>query len=130
MICSAGCFPAFASASNFHLPNCTGSETDPRRALNPLLQSLVGDGIARADSLGLGLAVDQQSRVIAGDGTAHPSLYALGPLTRGSRWEVTAIAEIRDQANGVARQLARAFAARPNRGADLIPIGNYQQSIA
>jgi len=110
--------------------NCTGPEADPRHTPNPLLQSLVSDSLARADSLGLGLAVDQHSRVIANNGSAHGALYALGPLTRGSRWEVTAIAEIRDQAAAVARKLAHGFALAAERGAGLTPLGTYRQSLA
>src|SRR6185295_6513949 len=44
------------------LVNCTGPEPHPARSINPLLQSLVGDGLARADALGLGFAVDADSR--------------------------------------------------------------------
>jgi uncharacterized NAD(P)/FAD-binding protein YdhS len=55
--------------------------------------------------LGLGLAVDSESRVIASNGSAHPTLYALGSLTRGTRWEVTAVPEIREQANAIVRRV-------------------------
>ena len=85
--------------------NCTGPEAHPGRSSNPLLQGLIGDQIARADPLGLGLAVDSESRVISANGSAYSTLYAVGTLTRGSRWEVTAIPEIREQANGVVRRL-------------------------
>jgi uncharacterized NAD(P)/FAD-binding protein YdhS len=85
--------------------NCTGPEANPGRTSNPLLQGLIGDGIARADSLGLGLAVDSESRVIAANGSAHGTLYALGSLTRGTRWEVTAVPEIREQANAIVRRM-------------------------
>ncbi len=85
--------------------NCTGPEPDPARSTNPLLQSLLGDGLARPDALGLGLAVDSESRVVASSGSAHASLFALGNLTRGTRWEVTAVPEIREQANAVVRRV-------------------------
>lgn len=86
--------------------NCTGPEANPSRSSNPLLQGLLGDGLARPDVLGLGLAVDADSRVIDADsGSAHASLYALGPLARGARWEVTAIPEIREQVVAVVRRL-------------------------
>jgi uncharacterized NAD(P)/FAD-binding protein YdhS len=88
-----------------HIVNCTGPEAHPGRTANPLLQGLIGDGIARPDSLGLGLAVDSESRVIANNGSAHSTLYALGSLTRGTRWEVTAVPEIREQANAIVRQV-------------------------
>jgi len=87
------------------LVNCTGPEPDPAHSTNALLQSLIGDGLARPDALGLGLAVDAESRVIAANGSAHPSLFALGSLTRGTRWEVTAVPEIRDQANAIVRRI-------------------------
>jgi uncharacterized NAD(P)/FAD-binding protein YdhS len=85
--------------------NCTGPEANPGRTSNPLLQGLIGDGIARADSLGLGLAVDTESRVVAANGSADATLYAMGSLTRGTRWEVTAIPEIREQANAIVRRV-------------------------
>jgi uncharacterized NAD(P)/FAD-binding protein YdhS len=85
--------------------NCTGPEPDPHRAANPLLQGLLGDGLARPDALGLGLAVDPESRVVAPNGFAHATLFALGSLTRGTRWEVTAVPEIREQANTIVRRI-------------------------
>jgi uncharacterized NAD(P)/FAD-binding protein YdhS len=85
--------------------NCTGPEPNPGRANNPLLQGLISDRVARPDALGLGLAVDAESRVVSTSGSAHASLYAVGTLTRGSRWEVTAIPELREQANAVVRRV-------------------------
>ena len=110
--------------------NCTGPEADPRRSSNPLLQNLVSDLLAQPDTLGLGLAVDRHSRLIAADGSAHRSLYALGSLTRGSRWEVTAVAEIRDQATAIARRMAREFAVAEKRAPSLPPLGIFRHSVA
>jgi uncharacterized NAD(P)/FAD-binding protein YdhS len=110
--------------------NCTGPEIDPSRSLNPLLQNLVGDRVVRPDVLGLGIAVDRHSRVIAPDGAAHRTLYALGPLTRGSRWEVTAVAEIRDQARAVARRLALESAYPAGCARPLGALGVYRHSAA
>jgi uncharacterized NAD(P)/FAD-binding protein YdhS len=85
--------------------NCTGPEQHPGRSANPLLQGLIGDDIARTDALGLGLAVDSDSRVISPNGSAHSSLYAVGSLTRGTRWEITAIPEMREQAGAIVRKV-------------------------
>jgi uncharacterized NAD(P)/FAD-binding protein YdhS len=85
--------------------NCTGPEANPANSSNPLLQGLIGDRLARPDALGLGLAVDSESRVVSASGSAHPTLYAVGALARGARWEVTAIPELREQANAVVRRL-------------------------
>jgi uncharacterized NAD(P)/FAD-binding protein YdhS len=89
------------------LINCTGPEQDPARSSNPLLNTLVGDSIARPDVMRLGVAVDSTSRVVGRDGRAHRSLFAVGALTRGTRWEVTGIPELRGQANIVAREIER-----------------------
>lgn len=97
---------------------------------NPLLQNLISDLLAQPDTLGLGLAVDRHSRLIASDGSAHRSFYALGSLTLGSRWEVTAVAEIRDQATAIARRLAREFAVAEKRAPGLLPLGIFRHSIA
>ena len=85
--------------------NCTGPEQHPGRSANPLLQGLIGDNTARPDALGLGLAVDSESRVISPNGSAHSSLFAVGSLTRGTRWEITAIPEMREQAGAVVRKV-------------------------
>jgi uncharacterized NAD(P)/FAD-binding protein YdhS len=89
------------------LINCTGPRPDPSQSENPLLQSLIGDGIARADSIGLGLATDGHSRVIGANGVVHENLFALGALSRGSRFETTAIPEIAEQVDALAREILR-----------------------
>jgi uncharacterized NAD(P)/FAD-binding protein YdhS len=94
------------------LINCTGPETHPLRVANPLLQSLIADGLARPDALGLGLATDPRSRVMSRDGVAQRTLYALGTLARGSQWELTAVPEIREQVRGVARAITSESATR------------------
>ena len=94
------------------LINCTGPDTDPRRVANPLLKSLIADGVARSDDLQLGLATDLRSRVISREGAVQRTLFALGTLARGSHWELTAVPEIREQAQRVAADIALASAAR------------------
>jgi uncharacterized NAD(P)/FAD-binding protein YdhS len=85
--------------------NCTGPEAHPAHSLNPVLQGLIGDRTARPDAVGLGIAVDSESRVVSANGSAHSGLFAVGALTRGARWEVTGIPELREQANAVVRRL-------------------------
>src|SRR6185369_9954803 len=102
--------------------NCTGPDQHPGRSANPLLHGLIGDTLARIDPLGLGLAVDAESRVISPNGSAHSSLFAVGSLTRGTRWEITAIPEMREQANAVVRKVlhdhAEQAVASTNTGTD------------
>jgi uncharacterized NAD(P)/FAD-binding protein YdhS len=86
--------------------NCTGPEGRIERVDDPLVRQLLGSGRARPDALGIGLAVDDASRVIGTDGAAERGLYALGPLTRGTFWEIVAVPDIRGQARRVAEALA------------------------
>jgi uncharacterized NAD(P)/FAD-binding protein YdhS len=85
--------------------NCTGPEGSIGRIQDPLIASLLASGRARADRLGLGLAVDMDSRV-AGSGPS-PALYAIGPLSKGAFWEIVAVPDIRGQAAAVARTILR-----------------------
>lgn len=80
--------------------NCTGLPDDVGR--DPLLAALIRDGTATADPLGLGVAVDRDGRVIAASGRPRRDLYALGPITRGTFWEIVAMPEIRVRAAALA----------------------------
>ncbi|HEY0414187.1 MAG TPA: FAD/NAD(P)-binding protein [Allosphingosinicella sp.] len=94
---------AFAAAVN-----CTGPEGRIERVADPLVRQLIASGRARPDSLGLGLDVDAQSRLVGADGAPSPHLFAVGPLTKGAFWEIVAVPDIRGQVLGVARTLASA----------------------
>ena len=79
--------------------NCTGPRGDIRAAADPLLDSLLANGMARTDDFGLGLEVDDQCRV------SH-RLYAVGPMTRGTFWEIVAVPDIRGQVQRLAATIA------------------------
>jgi uncharacterized NAD(P)/FAD-binding protein YdhS len=86
--------------------NCTGPEGSIAQVEDPLICQLLAEGQARADALGIGIDVDGQSRVIDAGGGASKRLYALGPLTRGTFWEIVAVPDIRSQARRVAEAIA------------------------
>ena len=88
--------------------NCTGPQGDIRRSDDPLLRDLLAEGRIRPDALNLGIEVDAQSRVITAGGQADPALYCVGPMTRGSYWEIVAVPDIRGQCADLARRLANA----------------------
>ncbi len=91
-----------AKSVNFCLAvNCTGPLGAISESDDPLLNSLFDGGHARPDSLDLGLEVDGKSR-IAGAKRA----WALGPLTKGRFWEITAVPDIRGQVASVADDIA------------------------
>jgi uncharacterized NAD(P)/FAD-binding protein YdhS len=87
------------------LVNCTGPASDITTAADPLLRHLLEAGMARPDRLRLGLDTDPRGALRDADGRAAGDIFALGPLLRGSRYETTAIPEIRGQAAALARRL-------------------------
>jgi uncharacterized NAD(P)/FAD-binding protein YdhS len=88
--------------------NCTGPTGDLGRSPDPLLRTMAADGLVRADPLRLGLDVDPVGRVIDAAGRAAGHLYAVGPMTRGTFWEITAVPDIRAQVWTVGRRLSHA----------------------
>lgn len=79
----------------------TGLNTGVARASDPLLRSLLDQGLALADDLDLGLATDAAQRLLGADGLAHPDAHVLGALARGSRFECIAMPEIRAHAAAI-----------------------------
>lgn len=92
--------------------NCAGPDVDTARSGDPLLMSLTDAGLVRGDACGLGLDVDPKWRVVAADGRANETLFAVGPITRGSVWEITSVPDIRVQAEECARAVAEALGVR------------------
>jgi uncharacterized NAD(P)/FAD-binding protein YdhS len=82
--------------------NCTG----PGRLVDadPLVRSLIADGLAQRGPHGLGLAVDENGALI-GRSPRPPAIYTLGSPRRGRLWETTAAPEIRAQARALADHL-------------------------
>lgn len=87
------------------LINCTGMERAGIRH-SPLLQEMQRQGLISADPLGLGIIVDETSQVIGSDGERQPGVYAVGALTAGQFWEITAVPDIRVQAKHVSVSIA------------------------
>lgn len=85
--------------------NCCGLAPDITKVTDPLLHSLLREGIARPDPLGLGLDVTLKGALRNRCGIASERLFAAGPLTRGVFWEVTAVPDLRSQCEAVARHL-------------------------
>lgn len=88
--------------------NCTGPQGNLAAATDPLLRSLTANGTIRPDALAIGIDVDASSRTIAANGASNEALYAIGPMTRGSSWEIVAVPDIREQVWSLARRLSNA----------------------
>jgi uncharacterized NAD(P)/FAD-binding protein YdhS len=85
--------------------NCAAPRPDAAAPPLGLLADLCRKGLARRDPLQLGLDVDDALRVVSAQGNATPSLFALGPLTRGAVWEATAVPDLRNQVAQVAKRV-------------------------
>jgi uncharacterized NAD(P)/FAD-binding protein YdhS len=86
--------------------NCTGP--GPAKAYiesSRLLSSLLHNGLATIDPLGLGLSVDADGDLCDATGNSNPHIHTLGWIRRGQRYESTAIPEIRSQAELLADRL-------------------------
>jgi uncharacterized NAD(P)/FAD-binding protein YdhS len=77
--------------------DCMGIARDISRTSNGVVRSLVERSLARPDPLRLGLDVTAKCELIAADGTVSSKLLAVGPLTRGTFFEIDAIPDIRVQ---------------------------------
>jgi len=81
---------------------------------DPLVASLLADGSARVDPLGMGLEVTDDGALVRADGTPDSTLWLLGAMRRGSQLESTAVPDLRVQAARVAELLL----------ADVAPVGS------
>ena len=81
--------------------NSTGPLHAMSRTKDPMLRQMLNDGLIRPDALGIGLEVDERSRIAGVD-----RLWAMGPLTKGRYWEIVAVPDISGQAAAVADDIA------------------------
>ncbi|MEO8020059.1 MAG: FAD/NAD(P)-binding protein [Pseudomonadota bacterium] len=86
--------------------NCTGPESRIAANADPLVQSLLANGLVRGDALSLGLDVTDDGRAVSRDGAPVDRLYYLGPWLRARDWEATAVPELREHAARLARRLS------------------------
>ncbi len=86
--------------------NCAGPDADYSRIRDPLVRSLLANGLVRPDPLCLGLDVTANCATLSKDGSISRRVFAVGPVTKGTFWEMTAVPDIRQQAEFLAGQLA------------------------
>lgn len=97
------------------LVNCTGPNSDPEKSHDTFIQTVIAAGIARSGTLGIGLDVDATDRVLDTSGEPQRGLFAMGALTKGRWWEITAMPEIAQQAKRITHALLARYAAeRPH----------------
>lgn len=89
--------------------NCSGPQHDFRKLSNPLIRSLLAQGLMVPNPLGIGVRVAESGALVGADGTPSSRLFAIGPARFGTLIETTAIPEIRQQAHELAEFLSTAL---------------------
>ncbi|TCU30475.1 putative NAD(P)/FAD-binding protein YdhS [Rhizobium azibense] len=94
----------FAGIRADWLVNCTGME---RAGIShsPLLKEMSRIQLIAPDSLGIGIQVDAASEVVVPSRISPARLFAVGALTAGQFWEITAVPDIRVQAKAVVEEI-------------------------
>ena len=87
--------------------DCTGIVKDPRATPNPAVRSLFQQGLACVDPLCVGIETDPDCAIVDREGVPSRRLFAVGPLTRATFWEIIAIPDIRNQCAELAALLSR-----------------------
>lgn len=89
-----------------YIINCTGPASITQlHNTHPLLNNLMTQQLVHADPLGIGIAVAPNCAVLNSEKKPSDWLFALGPPTRGTFWECTAIPDIRRQSYSLAMLL-------------------------
>ncbi len=87
--------------------NCIGPDYDLRHTQDRLLRSLLAQGMAIADPLGLGLVTEERGALLDARGRgAGGRIYCIGPMLRAGHWETTAVQELRVHAEQLASHLS------------------------
>jgi uncharacterized NAD(P)/FAD-binding protein YdhS len=85
--------------------DCSGPRTDCTKIDQPLLHQLLRDGRIRPDPLHLGIEVAADGAVVGRNGQPAPDLFAIGPITKGTFWEIIAVPDIRVACEQLATRL-------------------------
>lgn len=91
-----------ATLEAVRIVECTGINPIPHDTSNPVLRGLFDHGLARIDPLGMGLDVTHEGALVDASGQPSTRIFAVGPLTRATFWEIVAVPDIRNQCQGLA----------------------------
>lgn len=86
--------------------NCSGPEMRLEKNRSPLFQHLLAADMMQPDEVDLGARVDENDSLI---GKAQGSLFALGQLLFGTKIEITAVPELRENCRKMAEHLCAKF---------------------
>jgi uncharacterized NAD(P)/FAD-binding protein YdhS len=107
--------------------DCSGLQGDFTKLGHPLVRQLLANGTIRPDALRLGIDTASNGAVIDADGTASADLFAIGPITKGTFWEIIAVPDIRLACEQMATHLYAAKIGDADR--DQVPTGSGAEVI-
>lgn len=90
--------------------NCTGAGADITRSVDALTSALLQSGLARPDPLHLGFELTADGAAVGRTGTPSQRIFAIGPVTKSSCWEITAVPDIRRQCRELAQTVSNLLA--------------------
>jgi uncharacterized NAD(P)/FAD-binding protein YdhS len=82
--------------------NCTGPMPSNSVESNPVIGSLIVQGLLVPDALFLGIETASDGNTLDGNGNTVADLFVVGTLRKPAFWESTAVPELRNQAAAVA----------------------------
>jgi uncharacterized NAD(P)/FAD-binding protein YdhS len=91
--------------------NCTGVGGAPAMRKDPMLAEMFADGLISAAPGNLGLLTTSGLGAVGPTNVPADGLWIVGAPVRGSRFEATAVPELRVMAELVAREIAHASSA-------------------
>ena len=86
--------------------NCTGPDYNVHRSRDPLMRSLLEQGLAVSDPHNLGIRTGSYGALVNAQGRAATNLFYVGPMLRADHWEATAAQELRGHAERLASYLS------------------------
>jgi uncharacterized NAD(P)/FAD-binding protein YdhS len=89
------------------LINATGPDYMLERAADPLVKSMLAQGLVCPDNLNLGLRTGAAGACLDAQGSPSERLFYVGPMLRADHMEATAATELRDHIERLAAYLSR-----------------------
>ena len=93
--------------------NCTGPQSRLQALPDPLIRSLLRQGVLVPDALELGLLADDNGALISREGNSSESIFYTGPFLKARDWECTAVPELGIAAAKLADHLVAPLSTQP-----------------
>jgi uncharacterized NAD(P)/FAD-binding protein YdhS len=90
--------------------SCTGIQDDFTNSSRPLIRSMITEGTAIANDLGIGFRTDAYGALVQRGSSVSKTLFTLGPPRCGELLETTSVPEIRAQAKALAHHVIESCA--------------------